>query len=69
MQHDWRFVGSTMGSSGNSAGVGLAVAICARCGTVRSGVVTPRREQRLDLTGECPGEPQVPEAPSKPRIG
>jgi hypothetical protein len=60
MKHDWRFVGSTMGSSGESAGVGLVVAICARCGTVRSEVVAPRREQKLDLTGECSEE--APEA-------
>ncbi len=56
MQHDWRFVGSTMGSSGDSAGVGLVAAICARCGVVRSEVIAPRREQQLDLSGECGAE-------------
>lgn len=56
MQHDWRFVGSTMGSSGSSAGVGLVAAVCARCGLIRSEVVARRNEVWIDLSGACSEE-------------
>jgi len=56
--HEWTFmVGPTVGVPGQRV-----VAVCGRCGLIRSGRVDvgKSKESRVDLRGDCPGEPQEP---------
>jgi hypothetical protein len=49
--HEWTFTSSTMAEPP----VALLIAVCRRCGLVRSEVATPRREFSIDLSGDCAG--------------
>ena len=48
---------STVGAVGERV-----VAVCGRCGLIRTGRVagSMSKEGRIDLRGDCPGEPQEP---------
>lgn len=71
--HRWTFVatGAESHSSGGQPGAGqvsagqsgaLLVAVCERCGTVRtSGLPTPGYERHINIVGTCPGVPQPAE--------
>ena len=63
-RHSWQI--TPVVTDGKSISV---VAICDRCGVSRS---TPagsgQNERHVDLRGECPGEPQEPEAVGPPRV-
>ena len=66
MMHEWTFLlgVSTIGAVGERV-----VAVCRRCGLIRTGRIasSTSRESRVDLRGECPGEPQEPtEDPALP---
>ena len=66
MMHEWTFLlgVSTIGAVGERV-----VVVCGRCGLIRTGRVasSTSRESRVDLRGECPGEPQEPtEDPALP---
>lgn len=47
--HDWTITAATMADPA----VALVVAVCRRCGLMRSEVAAPRRDSQIDLTGEC----------------
>jgi hypothetical protein len=57
--HEWTFMlgSSTIGAIGERV-----VAVCRRCGLIRTGRVATATstESRVDLRGDCPGEPQAP---------
>jgi hypothetical protein len=59
MLHEWTFMlgTSTIGAVGERV-----VAVCRRCGLIRTGRVagSMSKEGRIDLRGDCPGEPQEP---------
>lgn len=59
MMHEWTFLlgVSTIGAVGERV-----VIVCERCGLIRTGRVasSTSKESRVDLRGECPGEPQEP---------
>ena len=59
MMHEWTFMlgTSTVGAVGERV-----VAVCGRCGLIRTGRVpgSMSKEGRIDLRGDCPGEPQEP---------
>ena len=53
-------VGADQTSAGQSGA--LLVAVCERCGTVRtSGLPTPGYERHINIVGTCPGVPQPAE--------
>jgi hypothetical protein len=57
-RHEWQFSSAAAGDT-----VRL-VAACSVCGLVRTLLTpTPGRDKHVDLTGACPGEPQVSEVP------
>jgi hypothetical protein len=69
MMHEWTFLlgVSTIGAVGERV-----VAVCGRCGLIRTGRVasSTSNESRIDLQGDCAGEPQEPtEDPAVPRPG
>jgi hypothetical protein len=67
MNHDWKIeavvLSPSAGSFGNLAQTPMrVVAICSRCGLIRTQLVPgPRHERHVDLRGTCPGEAQAPE--------
>jgi hypothetical protein len=58
--HEWLITSSPYGDSVR------IVAACPKCGLVRiCAAPAVGDETHIDLRGECPGEPQEPEAPRK----
>jgi hypothetical protein len=63
-RHSWQI--APVVTDGKSISV---VAICDRCGVSRSELAgSAQIERHVDLRGECPGEPQEPEAVGPPRV-
>jgi hypothetical protein len=62
MKHEWQFL-SARGNSDTP----LVVAVCSACGLIRRTAASDGR--RVDLRGDCPGEPQAPDAPKRAVIG
>jgi hypothetical protein len=57
--HKWIFTSS---SEGNTTNI-YVVAVCEKCGVIRSGLVpSVRNERYIDLRGVCPGAPQEPQS-------
>jgi hypothetical protein len=59
MMHEWTFM---LGIASVGAVGERVVAVCRRCGLIRTSRVagTINKEGRIDLRGDCPGEPQEP---------
>ena len=63
-RHEWLISPSPYGDAVR------IVAACPACGLVRMCQAPGLGEEtHIDLRGECPGEPQEPEAPRKPSGG
>ena len=64
--HDWAFM---LGTTTVGVLCERVVAVCGRCGLIRTGRVAGSRskEDRVDLRGDCPGERQEPteDAPAR----
>ena len=62
--HEWQINAVALGvSAGNFGSLAQSpvrvLAVCSRCGVIRSQVVpSPKHERHIDLRGTCPGEPQ-----------
>lgn len=56
--HTWTFL-----SGQSTADAPVLIAVCSRCGLVRTSQIPNRLSERhIGLGGECPGEPQLQEA-------
>ncbi len=53
--HDWAFVAASQDGPAPGGGVAVLIAVCRKCGVMRTEAAPPRREVRVDLSGECPG--------------
>jgi hypothetical protein len=59
-RHEWAFTAAGGGSDHGPQ----AIAICIKCGVVRSTTVGDRTDERIDLSGGCEGYPD--RAPTRP---
>ena len=55
--HDWHFMTAETGSGMEGGGVAVVVAVCERCGLIRTVVAAPNRDSKIDLSGECESKP------------
>jgi hypothetical protein len=64
LKHEWVFAATDQGRGS------FVIGVCAVCGVIHTTwVPAEQREGKLDLRGECPGEPQVhPIAAVPPRV-
>ena len=62
--HNWQFTSSEAGSGMEGGGVTVLAGVCSACGLVRSVVLRPREETRIDVSGACPAAAGRP-APSE----
>jgi hypothetical protein len=63
MRHEWQVAATVIDSPKTEAQTTVPVAVCVRCGAVRTQLVAPGTRGQIDLSGDC----AAPEAPASQR--
>jgi hypothetical protein len=53
MRHEWRVSATVISGPPPAAQTTVPVAVCIRCGAVRTQLVTPGAQGQMDLSGDC----------------
>lgn len=74
MLHDWQFpgLGVMPANDRNDYGETVVVAVCARCGEIRTETflgLAPTIQAKIDLKGECPDAPKGYEGDKFSEVG